>query len=179
MLIVLPVFLHCRHHPRGVINFRRLPLFVDTSLPRSISDERHDDESSKLEPRRWRWKHAQFRSIVYWVFRLLCVWMRSFVRWYPLKFKWISCALEVFCCCWLEIIWRNSLSVFLFPFFSWFLHIQYTHFSYWYDAVNCRRLFDLFFFSLSLFNSHKLCVYIWLLCYFLLLLHFCFDLRFW
>lgn len=52
MLIVLPVFRHCRHHPRDVINFRMLPLFVDTSLPRSISDERHDDESSKLEPRR-------------------------------------------------------------------------------------------------------------------------------
>lgn len=64
MLMVLPVLRHWRHHPRDVINFRMLPLLVETSLPRSISDERHDDESSKLEPRRWRWKHAQLRSIV-------------------------------------------------------------------------------------------------------------------
>lgn len=68
MLMVLPVLRHWRHHPRDVINFRRLPLLVDTSLPRSISLDRHDDESSKLEPRRWRWKHAQFRSMVYYYF---------------------------------------------------------------------------------------------------------------
>lgn len=62
MLMVL-VFRHWRHHPRDVINFRRLPLLVDTSLPRSISDDRHDELSSKLDPRRWRWKHAQFRNM--------------------------------------------------------------------------------------------------------------------
>lgn len=70
MLMVLPVFRHWRHHPREVINFRRLPLLVDTSLPRSISDERHELESSKFEPRRWRWKHAQFRNM----FAVPCRW---------------------------------------------------------------------------------------------------------
>lgn len=128
MLIVLPVLRHCRHHPRDVINFRMLPLFVDTSLPRSISDERHDDESSKLEPRRWRWKHAQFRNIVYWIcFSFLCLCVR---------------------------ISRNSrLDLTKFAFSLLFLLDFYIHIPYWYDAVNCRRLFW-FFFLLSL-NSLK------------------------
>lgn len=55
MLMPLPVFRHCRHHVLDVNNFKRLPLFGVISTPRSISDERHDDESSKLEPRR-RWR---------------------------------------------------------------------------------------------------------------------------
>lgn len=52
MLSVLPAFLHCLHHSRGIISLKMVPLFGDTSLSCSISDERHEDESSKLEPRR-------------------------------------------------------------------------------------------------------------------------------
>lgn len=64
MLMPRPVFRHCRHHPFDVNNFSKLPLCGVISPPRSISDERHDDESSKLEPRRCRLKQAQFRSIM-------------------------------------------------------------------------------------------------------------------
>lgn len=63
MLMPRPVFLHCRHHPLDVNNFIKLPLCGVISPPRSISDERHDDESSKLEPRRCRLKQAQFLNI--------------------------------------------------------------------------------------------------------------------
>lgn len=58
-----PVFRHCRHQPLDVNSFSRLPLCGVISPPRSISDDRHEDESSKLELRRVRWKQPQLRSI--------------------------------------------------------------------------------------------------------------------
>lgn len=51
MLMPRPLFRHCRHQPFEVNSFSRLPLWGVISPPRSISDERQDEESSKLELR--------------------------------------------------------------------------------------------------------------------------------
>lgn len=72
MLILRPALHQCRHQPRDVNILVNAPAAppppppppVSDSLPRSISDERHDEESSKLEPRRWRPKHEQLRNIL-------------------------------------------------------------------------------------------------------------------
>lgn len=63
MLMLRPVLRQCRHQPFDENSFVRAPVCGWPSPPRSISDDRHDDESSKLEPRRWRPKHVQFRNI--------------------------------------------------------------------------------------------------------------------
>ena len=68
ILIARPVSRHCRYQPFDLNNFKRLSLWATwVSLPTpplSISDDRHDDESSKLELRRLlRPKHTQLRNI--------------------------------------------------------------------------------------------------------------------
>lgn len=66
MLIPRPGFRHSRHHNFDVQNFKK-PLLLGTlrviSAPRSISDERHDDESSIIDDRRRDLKQIQFRNM--------------------------------------------------------------------------------------------------------------------
>lgn len=185
MLIVLPVLRHCLHHPRDVINFRMLPLFVDTSLPRSISDERHEEESSKLEPRRWRWKHAQFRSIVYWV-SFLCLCVRWYVRENAFKMsspiKKRHSATHKICTRYDKIticmkracvqplfpefkwIWRNSLSIFYFL----FLVAMFT------SPID-RHLFHYFNFTFKFTQLFFPFIFDFCVTFIFLLSHFCFG----
>lgn len=65
MLMPRPGFLNWRHQPFDV-RYLKKPLgdgSVESTIPRSISEERHEDESSRLEERRFRSKHPQFPSI--------------------------------------------------------------------------------------------------------------------
>lgn len=75
MLISRSGFRHCRHHPFDVNSLSKLLACGFLSTPRSISDDRHEDESSKLELRRCRLKHAQFRNIMSNVYNSLNVLM--------------------------------------------------------------------------------------------------------
>lgn len=71
MLMPRPGFRHSRHHNFGVQNFKKLlppELPRNTSVPRSISDDRHEDESSIIDERRRDLKHIQFFSMALTVF---------------------------------------------------------------------------------------------------------------
>lgn len=65
MLIPLPVLRHGRHQLFAVNSFRMpLSVGVSGSPPRSSSELRQEDESSKLEQRRLRGKQPQLRNIL-------------------------------------------------------------------------------------------------------------------
>ena len=65
MLMPLPVLRHGRHQLFPVNSFRMpLSVGVSGSPPRSSSELRQDDESSKLEQRRLRGKQPQLRNIL-------------------------------------------------------------------------------------------------------------------
>ncbi len=73
MLISRSGFLHCRYHPFDDNSLSKLLACGFLSTPRSISDDRHDDESSKLELRLCRLKHAQFLNIMSNVYNSLII----------------------------------------------------------------------------------------------------------
>lgn len=153
MLMPLPVFRHCRHHVLDVNNFKRLPLFGVISPPRSISDERHDDESSKLEPRRrWRWKQAQLRSIIYsYRFTIASTDAESHIQFTI----YTNFSLSVLCLCELiHWIWIHINSIVPIP----------IAFALFYLLSSCRQL-------KNRYKSHRVSILFLVFCFFCFLFH--------